>query len=96
MADRLFQLGAGDAVLLEQPPGLALVAGGGEQEQFRCDELVATEILFYNVLEPLNPPEAAGVLSALVYQVYIYFVCSFVCFLFVSWFDRLIIHSIHC
>jgi superfamily II RNA helicase len=34
-----------------------------------CDELLATEILFFNVLEPLNPPEVAAFLSALVFQV---------------------------
>jgi DSHCT (NUC185) domain len=43
-----------------------------------CDELTATEMLFYNVLEPLNPPEAAAILSALVFQVRV-FVCVFVC-----------------
>ena len=34
-----------------------------------CDELLATEMLFSNLLEPLNPPEAASLLSALVFQV---------------------------
>ena len=34
-----------------------------------CDELLATEMLFNNVLEPLNPPEVAALLSALVFQV---------------------------
>jgi superfamily II RNA helicase len=33
------------------------------------DELIATEILFFNVLEPLNPPEVVALLSALVFQV---------------------------
>ena len=33
-----------------------------------CDELLASEILYQNILEPLNPPEAAAVLSALVFQ----------------------------
>jgi superfamily II RNA helicase len=33
-----------------------------------CDELLGTEILFHNVLEPLNPPEAVAMLSALVFQ----------------------------
>ncbi|RYH20621.1 hypothetical protein EON65_22965 [archaeon] len=33
-----------------------------------CDELIGTEMLFHNVLEPLNPPEIAGILSALVFQ----------------------------
>ena len=33
-----------------------------------CDELLGTEILFNNVLEPLNPPEVAAMLSALVFQ----------------------------
>jgi hypothetical protein len=43
-------------------------------EMNTCDELTATEMLFYNVLEPLNPPEAAAILSALVFQVRV-FVC---------------------
>jgi superfamily II RNA helicase len=34
-----------------------------------CDELIATEMIFNNILEPLNPPEAAALLSALVFQV---------------------------
>ena len=38
-------------------------------EMNTCDELLASEMLFTNVLEPLNPPEAAAVLSALVFQV---------------------------
>ncbi|CAM9457103.1 unnamed protein product [Chrysoparadoxa australica] len=33
-----------------------------------CDELIATEMVFENVLAPLNAPEIAGVLSALVFQ----------------------------
>ena len=33
-----------------------------------CDELLGTELLFHNVLEPLNPPEAAAILSALIFQ----------------------------
>jgi superfamily II RNA helicase len=33
-----------------------------------CDELLGCEILFNNVLEPLNPPEAAAMLAALVFQ----------------------------
>ena len=33
------------------------------------DELLGTEILFANVLEPLNPPEVAAMLSALIFQV---------------------------
>lgn len=33
-----------------------------------CDELIATEMLFQNILEPLNPPECAGILSAFVFQ----------------------------
>lgn len=33
-----------------------------------CDELLGTEYLFQNVLEPLNPPEAVAMLSALVFQ----------------------------
>ena len=38
-------------------------------EMNTCDELIATEMLFGNVLEPLNPPEAAAILSAFVFQV---------------------------
>ena len=38
-------------------------------EMNTCDELIATELLFFNVLEPLNPPEVASLLSALVFQV---------------------------
>jgi superfamily II RNA helicase len=37
-------------------------------EMNTCDELMATELIFNNVLEPLNPPEAAAILSALVFQ----------------------------
>jgi antiviral helicase SKI2 len=33
-----------------------------------CEELIATELIFENVLEPLNPPEAVAILSALVFQ----------------------------
>ena len=40
-------------------------------EMNTCDELIAAEMLFTNVLEPLNPPEAAAVLSALVFQVHV-------------------------
>lgn len=38
-------------------------------EMNTCDELLATEVLFQNVLEPLNPPEIAALLSAFVFQV---------------------------
>ena len=38
-------------------------------EMNTCDELIATEIVFNNILEPMNPPEVAGVLAALVFQV---------------------------
>jgi antiviral helicase SKI2 len=34
-----------------------------------CDEVIATEMIFENVLEPLNPPEAVAILSALIFQV---------------------------
>lgn len=34
-----------------------------------CDELLAAEIILGNVLEPLNPPEVAAVLAALIFQV---------------------------
>jgi len=37
-------------------------------EMNTCDELVASEAIFGGVLEPLTPPEAAAVLSALVFQ----------------------------
>lgn len=33
-----------------------------------CECIIATEMIFQNILEPLNPPEAAGLLSALVFQ----------------------------
>jgi antiviral helicase SKI2 len=38
-------------------------------EMNTCDELLATEMVLDNILEPLNPPEAAAILSALVFQV---------------------------
>jgi superfamily II RNA helicase len=34
-----------------------------------CNELLATEGIFSNILEPLNPPEAAAILAAFVFQV---------------------------
>jgi hypothetical protein len=34
-----------------------------------CDELLLTEIVFENVLEPLDPHEIAGLLSSLICQV---------------------------
>jgi len=37
-------------------------------EMNTCDELIATEMIFNNVLEPLNPPEVVAVLAALVFQ----------------------------
>ena len=37
-------------------------------EMNTCDELLATEAIFGNVLEPLNPPEAVAILSAFVFQ----------------------------
>jgi hypothetical protein len=40
-----------------------------------ADELIATEILFFNILEPLNPPEVAAFLSALVFQVSFFLSC---------------------
>jgi antiviral helicase SKI2 len=51
---------AQDAVLLK---------GRVACEMNTCDELLACEMLFGNVLEPLNPPEAAAILAALVFQV---------------------------
>ena len=44
-------------------------------EMNTCDELLATEMLFRNILEPLNPPEAVAILSALVFQVCFYECC---------------------
>lgn len=38
-------------------------------EMNTSDVLIATEVLFHNILEPLNPPEVAGILAALVCQV---------------------------
>ena len=37
-------------------------------EMNTCDELLATEAIFGNLLEPLNPPEAAAILSAFIFQ----------------------------
>ena len=37
-------------------------------EMTTSNELIATEIIFHNVLEPLNPPETAAILSSLVFQ----------------------------
>lgn len=37
-------------------------------EMNTCDELLATEAIFGNLLEPLNPPEAAALLSAFIFQ----------------------------
>lgn len=45
-----------------------LLKGRVACEMNTCDELLASEILYQNILEPLNPPEAAAVLSALVFQ----------------------------
>lgn len=45
-----------------------LMKGRVACEMNTCDELLASEILYHNVLDPLNPPEAAAVLSALVFQ----------------------------
>lgn len=38
-------------------------------EMNTCNELLATEGIFSNILEPLNPPEAAAILAAFVFQV---------------------------
>jgi len=51
-------------------------------EMNTCDELIAAGMLFTNVLEPLNPPEAAAVLSALVFQVHILDCVYMKCFIF--------------
>jgi len=57
--------------------GVGIAAGGDVNvtlkgrvacEMNTCDELIATEMIFNNVLEPLNPPEAAALLSSLVFQ----------------------------
>lgn len=45
-----------------------LMKGRVACEMNTCDELLASEILYQNILDPLNPPEAAAVLSALVFQ----------------------------
>ena len=39
-------------------------------EMNTCDELMATEIIFNNILEPLNPAEVVAMLSSLIFQVY--------------------------
>ena len=38
-------------------------------EMNSCDELIASEMIFNNILEPLNPPEVAALLSAFIFQV---------------------------
>jgi len=45
-----------------------LAKGRAACEINTCNEILATETLFQNVLEPLNPPEVAAILSALVCQ----------------------------
>jgi antiviral helicase SKI2 len=50
------------------PAGAVLLKGRVACEMNTCDELLAGEMLFGNVLEALNPPEVAAVLSALVFQ----------------------------
>ena len=37
-------------------------------EMTTSNELIAAEIIFHNILEPLNPPEVAAILSCLVFQ----------------------------
>ena len=37
-------------------------------EMNTCDELLAAEMIFNNILEPLNPPEAVAILAALICQ----------------------------
>ena len=44
-------------------------------EMNTCDELMATEIIFNNILEPLNPSEVVAVLSALIFQVQFVHTC---------------------
>ena len=45
-----------------------LVKGRAACEINTCNEILATEALFQNILEPLNPPEVAAILSSLVCQ----------------------------
>jgi len=45
-----------------------LTKGRAACEINTCNEILATEALFQNILEPLNPPEVAAILSALVCQ----------------------------
>ena len=45
-----------------------LLKGSVACEMNTCNEVLASEIIFSNVLEPLNPPEIAGLLAALVCQ----------------------------
>lgn len=53
------------------PPDSSTVSLKGRVacEMNTCDELLATEVLFQNILDPLNPPEIAALLSAFVFQV---------------------------
>lgn len=55
---------------VEDDQDVVLLKGRVACEMNSCDELLATEIVFGNILEPLNPPEAVAILSALVFQVY--------------------------
>lgn len=48
--------------------GTVQLKGRAACEVNTADELIATELVFENVLQELDPPEVAGVLSALVFQ----------------------------
>ena len=48
---------------------MSITQGRVACEMNTSDELITTEMLFANVLDGLNPPEIAGILSALVFQV---------------------------
>ena len=57
------------------------------------DELLGTEILFANVLEPLNPPEVAAMLSALIFQVQSIVTYTDVCMYVCMYVQYVYIHS---
>jgi antiviral helicase SKI2 len=53
---------------LENGTDVVTLKGRVACEMNTGSELLTTEIVFKNILEPLNPPEAAAILSALVFQ----------------------------
>lgn len=53
---------------VEQDRDTVALKGRAACEMNTCHELLATEAIFGNVLEPLTPPEAAAILSSLVFQ----------------------------